>query len=60
VLGDQFDRGAVYDWIALREVSHGFYEQPLPIYVTWIGHAFSFSSAAQLGGDWNGEHFGHA
>src|SRR5215831_7142504 len=36
----QFDSRAIADWVGLRQVLHGFHQQPLSIHISRIGGSF--------------------
>jgi hypothetical protein len=58
VLGQQFNRVAVCNRVALREIPHGLYKQTLAIHVAGIRRAFA-PSATDVGWDGYGEDLGH-
>jgi hypothetical protein len=56
---EKFNRIAVRQGIALREVPHGLNQKLLPINVAGIGGAFASLLSGHIGGNWDRKNLRH-
>ena len=57
VLGEQFDRRSIANWIGLRQILHGFDQQALPIHIPRV--RIALAAARYFWRHRNGKDFRH-
>ena len=59
MLGKQFNGVPVAHGIHLRQIAHGFHQNALTIYVTWIRSPLAGFFPGNVGWNWDSKNFGH-